>query len=157
MTTVCFKDGVLAADSFATDDATALEAVKCARLPAGEVAGGAGELGEVAQALEWLVRGGKGDAPDISGAAILFTVKGVPHLASTKWPGVRCKGAVAIGSGAQGALVAMKLGLGPADAVAAVIGVDPSTGGQIDVLEVGKPVRKARKQGKPARKLKTVN
>ena len=37
----------------------------------------------------------------------------------------------AIGSGAQGALVAMHLGASPADAVRAVKKVDPSTGGRI--------------------------
>ena len=37
----------------------------------------------------------------------------------------------AIGSGAQGALVAMHLGTSPADAVRAVKKVDPSTGGRI--------------------------
>jgi hypothetical protein len=142
ITTIAFADGVLAADSYASDDSTVVQVVKCARLPGGDVAGGAGDLGEVAQALEWLVKGGKGDAPDIPGSCLVFTVKGVPHMASTKWPGVRCKGAVAIGSGAQGALVAMRLGKGAADAVRAVAGVDPNTGGEIDVLPVTKPVRR---------------
>lgn len=136
MTTIAFSKGVLAADSFATDDSTAIQVAKCARLPGGDVAGGAGDLGEVAQALDWLSKGSKGDAPDIPSASILFTIKGVPHLASTKWPGVRLKGHAAIGSGAQGALVALKLGMSAEDAVKAVAGVDPSTGGEIDVLPV---------------------
>jgi hypothetical protein len=147
MTTIAFSKGVLAADSFATDDATAIQVVKCARLPDGQVAGGAGDLGEVSQALDWLSKGGKGVSPDIPGASIIFTIKGVPHIASTKWPGVRLKGDAAIGSGAQGALVAMKMGLSAEDAVRAVAGVDPCTGGEIDVLPVRKPV--ARKTGKP--------
>src|SRR5688572_25992799 len=103
MTTIAFAAGVLAADSYASDDATVMQVVKCARLPNGDVAGGAGDLGEIAQALAWMESGCKGDAPDIGGSAILFTRDGVLHLASTKWPGVRTKGAVAIGSGAQGA------------------------------------------------------
>ncbi len=40
-------------------------------------------------------------------------------------------GFAAIGSGAQGALVAMRLGTTPADAVRAVKKVDPATGGRI--------------------------
>ena len=40
-------------------------------------------------------------------------------------------GFAAIGTGAQGALVAMGLGCSPADAVRAVKKVDPSTGGRI--------------------------
>lgn len=143
MTTIAFSAGILAADSYASDDATVMQVVKCARLPNGDVAGGAGDLGEIAQGLAWLAGGSKGDAPDIGGSAILFTDKGVLHLASTKWPGVRVKGSVAIGSGAQGAMVAMRLGQTAEDAVRAVAGIDPCTGGEIDVLAVeGANVRK---------------
>lgn len=146
MTTVVIANGVLAADSFATDDSTAVQVVKCARLPNGDVAGGAGDLGEVTQALAWLVKGGKGDAPEIANCSILYTQKGETLLASAKWPGVRVKGSVAIGSGSQGALVALRLGKSAADAVKAVIGVDPSTGGEIDVLPVLPARAKARKR-----------
>ena len=38
---------------------------------------------------------------------------------------------VAIGTGAQGAMVAMQLGCTPAEAVRAVKKVDPSTGGRV--------------------------
>lgn len=136
MTTVAFRAGVLAADSYASDDATVMQVVKCARLPGGDVAGGAGDLGEIGQALAWLVSGCQGDPPDIPGSVVLYTIKGVPHLASTKWPALQVRGDAAIGSGAQGALVAMRLGCSAAEAVAAVAGVDPATGGQIDVLPV---------------------
>lgn len=135
----------LAADSYISDDATVMQACKCVRLPSGDVAGGAGDLGDVAQALSWLASGSEGDAPDISSAAIVFTVSGVPHMASTKWPGVRMKGAVAVGSGAQGALVAMRLGKTPVEAVAAVAGIDPCTGGEIEVLAYEAPVKRKRK------------
>lgn len=146
MTTVVIANGVLAADSFATDDSTAIQVCKCARLPNGDVAGGAGDLGEVTQALDWLVKGGKGVGPDIPSCSILYTVGGETHLASGKWPGVRCKGSVAIGSGALGALVALKLGKSAVEAVKAVIGVDPGTGGEIDVLPVLPARAKARKR-----------
>jgi hypothetical protein len=139
MTTIALKDSVLAADSYATDETCAIQVAKCVRLPGGDVAGGAGDVGEVSQALAWLAAGGKGEPPDISSSGILFTDKGVSYLASTKWPGVRVKGFAAIGSGSQGAMVAMKLGKSAEDAVRAVIGVDPCTGGEIDVLPVGKP------------------
>lgn len=142
MTTIAFSKGVLVADSFATDDSTVIQVVKCARLPGGDVAGGAGDLGEVGQALQWLARGGKGTPPEIPSATIIFTEKGVLHMACTKWPGVRVKGNAAIGSGSQGALVAMKLGMSALEAVKAVIGVDPCTGGELDVL----PVKLTRKK-----------
>ena len=141
MTTIAFRDGVLAADSFATDDACALQVRKIVRLPKGDVAGGAGSLPEVAKALQWLAKGGKGAAPSIEGSTILFTVDGVLHLAGGGWPGVPVKGFAAIGSGAQGALVAMNLGMTAEQAVAAAASVDPSTGGEIDVLAYAKPKR----------------
>lgn len=84
MTTVAFRDGVLAADSFVTDESTAMQVRKIVRLP---------------------------------------------------------KGYAAIGSGAQGALVAMKLGCTAEQAVAAVAGVDHCTGGEIEVLAYVKPKR----------------
>lgn len=141
MTTVAFRDGVLAADSFATDDASAIQVRKIARLPKGDVAGGAGSLPEVTQALQWLAKGGKGAAPSIEGSTLLFTVDGALHLAGGGWPGVPVKGFAAIGSGAQGALVAMKLGCTAEQAVSAVAGIDPATGGEIDVLAYVKPER----------------
>lgn len=145
MTTIAFKSGVLAADSLATDDACGVFVEKSAYLQTGDVAGGAGNLNEVAAALGWLAGGCQGDAPDISSTAILYTRAGKPYLASGGWPGAPVKGFCAIGSGAQGALVAMKLGLSAAEAVAAVSGIDTATGGEVDVLPV--KLRK-RKQGK---------
>ena len=145
MTTVAFREGVLAADSYAADSVSIVQMVKCARLAGGDVAGAAGSLPKVAQALAWLVGGGKGDPPDISDAEVLFTDGGVLYLAEGGWPGVRVKGYAAIGSGAQGALTAMKLGFSAEAAVAAVAGVDPCTGGEIDVLEVKPPKKRVRK------------
>ena len=139
MTTVAFRDGVLAADSFATDDSGSIQVCKVARLPNGDVAGGAGDLGEITQALQWLARGSRGKKPAIPNASVLFTIRGVPHLASGGWPGVPVKGCVAIGSGAQGALVAMRLGKTAEEAVACVIGVDHCTGGEIEVLAYKRP------------------
>lgn len=141
MTTVAFRDGVLAADSLASDESCAIQVQKIVRLPKGDVAGGAGSLPEVTNALQWLAKGGKGAAPSIEGSTLLFTVDGVLHLAGGGWPGVPVKGFAAIGSGAQGALVAMKLGCTAEQAVTAVAGVDHCTGGEIDVLAYAKPKR----------------
>jgi hypothetical protein len=144
MTTIALSGGVMAADSYASDDSTVMQVHKCVRLPNGDVAGGAGDCGEVAQALAWLARGKRGAPPEIPGASILYTVNGVGHMACTKWPGIRIKGDAAIGSGAQGALVALRMGLSAEEAVKAVAGIDPHTGGEIEVLPVGKPKRKQR-------------
>ncbi len=139
MTTIAFRDGVMAADSLATDDACGLYLCKLVRLPRGDMAGGCGDLNEVVLALAWLEGGAKGDAPAIPSASILFTKSGVPHLACAGWPGIALKGHAAIGSGAQGALVAMRLGKSAADAVKAVADIDRATGGEIDVMAYIKP------------------
>lgn len=152
MTTIAYSAGVLAADSLATDDSTAMQVRKCVRLPKGEAAGGAGDLGEVTQALAWLALGGKGDAPDIPNSAILFTDSGKCYLASGKWPGAECKGSVAIGSGAQGAMLAMlRYGASAEDAVRAVCGIDPYSGGEVEVLAITKGRKSAVKSPRKAK------
>lgn len=142
MTTIAYANGVLAADSLATDDACALHVRKIVRLPKGDMAGGAGELNEVVQALSWLAGGSKGEPPAIAQSHILFTEAGVPHLATCGWPGIALKGCAAIGSGAQGALVAMRLGRSAEEAVRAVAGIDTATGGEIDVMVYEAPKKK---------------
>lgn len=146
MTTIAWRAGVMAADSLATDD-TAIQVRKLIRLPAGQVAGGAGDLGEVASGLVWLQNGCAGDAPAIPNAIFLYTMEGVCYVASAAWPGLEVKGPAAIGSGAQGAMVAMcRAAMDAEAAVRAVAGIDPATGGEIDVLAVepvsAKPRRK---------------
>ena len=138
MTTVAYRDGVLCADSMATDDSGAVFVRKSVWLPNGDAAAGAGDLNEVMAAISWLAGGGKGDAPSIGNSCILFTDKGELFMASTGWPGAPVKGYCAIGSGAQGAMVAMKLGKSAQAAIDAVMGVDTCTGGDIDVYEIGK-------------------
>lgn len=145
MTTICYRDGVLAADSLATDDACGLHVRKIVRLPDGDMAGGAGDLTEVVQALSWLAGGSDGDPPAIPGSSIIFTEAGVPHLATSGWPGIALKGYAAIGSGAQGAMVAMRLGKSAQEAVEAVAGIDHCTGGEIDTLTYEKPAGRKRK------------
>lgn len=110
------------------------------------MAGGAGDLNEVVQALSWLAGGSDGDPPAIPGSSVLFTEKGVPHLAASGWPGIALKSFAAIGSGAQGAMVAMRLGKSAQEAVAAVSGIDHCTGGEVDVLTYEGSTAKAKKR-----------
>jgi len=133
MTTIVWDGKQLAADSLATDDLTGIEVCKLVRTPEG-VAGAAGDLAECAAALAWLSDGAQGDAPTIASTSVLFTRGRDCFMAASGWPGIRVKGVAAIGSGAQGALVALRLGLDAPAAVNAVIGVDPATGGEVDVL-----------------------
>lgn len=142
MTTIAFRDGVLAADSQASDDTVKVSVRKVVRLRKGDVAGGAGDLSTVALALSWLAAGRVNDPPPLEGAEILFTDGGELFLADGGWPGIPVKGFAAVGSGAQGAMVAMHLGMSAEDAVVAVSHVDPGTGGPIEVLPVERPRRR---------------
>jgi hypothetical protein len=146
MTTIAYKDGIMAADTRASGDDVAFDVVKLWRLPNGDVAAGAGVLCRAALGIQWL-QSRRGDAPDIEGADILFTDAGVPYVASGGWPGVRIRSYAAIGSGAQGAMVAMSMGLSAADAVQAVIGIDPATGGEVQTLAVKCSARKRARAG----------
>lgn len=129
----------MAADTRASGDDTAVNVTKIYQLPHGDIAGGAGLLGVATAAIQWLQGNRKGPAPDIEGADILFTDAGVPYYASGSWPGSPVRGPIAIGSGAQGAMVALKLGKTPEEAVKLMFDIDPSTGGQVDVLRYKKP------------------
>lgn len=152
MTTAAYRDGELAFDSAATDESCMVYVRKGVRLPGGDVAAGCGDLREVTASLSWLAKGGKGEPPAMSSASILFTDKGEPYLAAGGWPGTPIKGFCAIGSGSQGAMVGMKLGLSARDAVAAVIGIDHFSGGEIEVLAYEPTAaRTPNRAGKPGR------
>lgn len=144
MTTIAWKTGTLAADSLCTDDNTAILVTKAMQRADGDVAGAAGNIDQCAGFIAWWSAGMKGDPPPINEIAAIFTVNGLPYIMSGGLPGTPLKSYAAVGSGSQGALAAMKLGHSPEEAVAAVSGVDPSTGGPIDVFRVKQ--RAARKR-----------
>jgi hypothetical protein len=133
VTTIAWDGSTLAGDSLATDDLTAIEVCKLVKTPEG-AAGAAGDLSECAAVLAWMASGAEGDAPAIPNCSVLFTRGRDCFIAQSGWPGIRVKGPVAIGSGAQGALVAMRLGSDAEAAVRAVSGIDPATGGAVDVM-----------------------
>jgi hypothetical protein len=114
MTIVCFKDGILAADSVVVEDGMAYGLMrKIIRSDTGCLAGGSGDVSSLYPFLEWVRKGmkarGKPTIGELDGIVIkpngeiLFFENGlVPFKVSSK--------SHAIGSGAQMAIGAMMHG-----------------------------------------------
>lgn len=147
MTTIAtLGDGIVAADSQCTWDATVNRVQKLHRLPCGGVVGGAGSYGEVMRYVRWMQAGSRGKAPKTK-ASDLLVVYGDGRT-GTICGGIFTEaiGPVAIGSGMQGALVAMNHYAATAEgAVMAAASVDPNTSGPFQVMRV-EPKAKRRKK-----------
>ena len=139
---------VMAADSQATDAVSTSSVPKVYVLgrPARALVGVAGLYTAAVAFVRWLR--GQGEPPNPEAMAEVSAIVARDDGSLWYYEGslepFRVHDAMgAIGSGAQGALVAMRLGLGPADAVRAVRRVDPHTGGR--VIEKSIPRKNARK------------
>ena len=141
MTTIVADRCGMASDSLMSDDkaATSASVPKFWRIK-GWLIGGAGSFADVIKVIDEL-KGQKTD-PAITLREVDVKIKDVDLLLLSpsgklymsedgSSPLPISDGFAAIGSGAQGALVAMHLGTTPAEAVRAVKKVDPSTGGRI--------------------------
>ncbi len=141
MTTIAANREGMASDSMMSDDKAAVSSSvpKFWRIK-GWLIGGAGSYGGIIEITNELKT--NKTPPDETLREIAIKVKDVDLLLLS--PGGKLylsedgssplpisDGFAAIGTGAQGALVAMHLGTSPADAVRAVKKVDPSTGGRI--------------------------
>jgi hypothetical protein len=150
MTVVAYRDGVMAADTRLTYDSAAARATKLVRLPDGGVAGGSGLWSAAYAGLKWLAEGGSADTadtsedrrlPDINEANILIArPDGSLWLLENRFPAYPLiDKTAAIGSGAEVARLAMRLGKSAPDAVALVTGQDILCGGPVQSLEVEQP------------------
>ncbi len=144
MTTIVANREGMASDSMMSDDKAAVSASvpKFWRIK-GWLIGGAGDYAGIIEIIGELksnkltpdatlrdidIKIGK----DVSVDLLLLSPQGKLFLSENgSSPLPISDGFAAIGSGAQGALVAMRLGTSPADAVRAVKKVDPATGGRI--------------------------
>lgn len=118
MTTVAARDGVMAADSQSTGDYIC-RVRKILRLPDGTLAAGAGTSAAVYAAIQWVIGGRQGDAPDIEGSCVLFLrPNGSLWLADGRWPEFPLADKhIAIGSGGMAAQAAMLMGASAIEAV----------------------------------------
>lgn len=137
MTTLAAKDGCLAADTQLTGE-YAFRVQKIVRLIDGGVAGGAGQWSKAYPILAWMVGGEQGEPPKFKGADLLIVrPDGTLWLAEGEWPPYPLLDKeAAIGSGAQGAMLAMRNGASAGDAVKSVAKIDPYTSDPVQMLKI---------------------
>lgn len=139
MTTVATRgDGVLAADTQCAGDDYVVRVTKLHRLPCGGVVGGCGDFPEVLRAIRWLQRP-KGPPPELNDSTLLLALSDgrTVTIDDNKWVMCDVRGPVAIGTGRQAAIAAMKFfGTSAEEAVEAAASVDPNTSAPVEVMAV---------------------
>lgn len=149
MTTVAFRDGVLAADTIMTSGGVLSgEICKIVRRVDGDMAGGAGDAAFLVAFQEWFMSGESGPLPELKegdnwidrgaifrrdGRIDVFEPRGKFQVMARYY---------AMGSGKEAALGAMYAGADAVTAVRAAIEHDPHTGGRVTVLRSKKRRRK---------------
>lgn len=128
MTVIAYKDGVMVADTQATDNTVRLRTSKLARLLDGGVAGKCGNCSAGWAALSWVASGGSLDGgerqPEVEGACLLI-VKGDGSLWMLEdrfpaFPLADHPDGIAVGSGGEMATILMATGLSAVEAVTIV-------------------------------------
>jgi hypothetical protein len=149
VTTVAYRDGIMAADTQATWDGNKTRCHKLYRLPCGGVMGGCGTAAGVKRAAIWLIGGRKGKPPKIPNCDLLiaFGDGRVVTVTDRHWTFVDELGPIAIGSGQQAALCAMRhFEASAEEAVYAAASVDTYTSAPVEVMAVeAKRVRRKAK------------
>lgn len=140
MTTIAYKDGVLASDSLSCWGNSRDGAVTKIRKRGPYLAAISGVLGPGQKFLDWFSAGMNGDPPErpqddnIHALGFIFMPDGM-LLTLTRYGWERSKSEhCAAGSGAEFATGAMSMGATAAEAVAVAMKHDTHTGGEITVL-----------------------
>lgn len=139
MTTIAYKDGVLAADSLATFGSATFKETKITRLPDGTVVAIAGEGSAGNRFLEWLMGEGEEMPEQQDFAALRVTADGVLVYTGEYTTAALTTDPVAIGSGGNFAIAGMHLGMTAAEAVQLATEIDPNSGGPVCVAEYEEP------------------
>ena len=141
MTTIAYKDGVLAADSGLCGGGCMVGTVdKIARNSCGDLAGAAGDAAYHAQFIAWFLKAEEGDPPvaveseDSFDRGIIFRRTGQIEVFEPRGRFPISAPYYAIGSGRAEALGALHAGASPEQAVLAAIEHDPHSKGPVLVL-----------------------
>lgn len=145
MTTIAYRDGVLAADTIMTSGGVLIgECAKIVRRADGDMAGGAGDATFLAAFRDWFMGGETEPLPELKEGdtwmdrAAVFRRDGWIEVFEPRGKfDVRAR-YYAMGSGKEAALGAMFAGADAVTAVMAAIEHDPHTGGGVTVLRAGK-------------------
>lgn len=142
ITTIAYKDGIMACDTQATDYSSVSRVQKLWRLPDGGVVAGCGEARQAYAAIKWMLDGEKGDAPEIDGAYLVIArPDGSVWSVEGRFPAYPVLGDChAHGCGRDGAMMAMRMGLSAVDAVFAACGQDAMTSPPVQSMQVCAPI-----------------
>jgi ATP-dependent protease HslVU (ClpYQ) peptidase subunit len=143
MTTIAYRNGILAADSLITAGnriATSVSATKIIRLSDGRLLGHCGQMRHMKPLVAFL-EGRSERYPDMEkdATAIVVHVEGRVELHYGRHPDEALEEEAeffAIGSGAELALGAMAVGVSAIEAVRAAIRFDTGSGGEVKHLEL---------------------
>lgn len=144
MTTIAYRDGMLAADTAMCQGGVMMgHLVKIHRRGDGHMVGAAGDASYNARFSKWFLEGEKGpppeakEGPDWLDRGVIFRRDGSLHVFEPRGD-FRCSDEFyALGSGKEAALGAMFAGATAENAVRAAIRFDPHTGGDVTVLRCG--------------------
>jgi hypothetical protein len=133
----------MAADTQLTGDYR-LRAQKIIALADGSLVGGAGVWHRCWAAMLWLAGGESGDPPKLKDSELLIMkIDGSLWLVEEEFPAFPLLDAeAAIGSGAQGAITAMRAGASAGEAVKAACRIDPCTSDPVQMLRLPKRRKK---------------
>lgn len=134
MTTVAYRDGVLAADSRATNNGWVENdrEVKVRKLADGRLIGLLGECIEIDPFLDWLTGGEKGPQPEMPNARVIVVGRNGARRIFEKKGFYREAGfLMAWGTGMPAAMGAMHAGAEAVGAIRAACKVDTHSGGRI--------------------------
>lgn len=148
MTTIAYRDGIMAADTLVTGgDVRRGHVLKIGQTALGSLVGVTGMAGMLDEVIGWLSAGGRREEypkvpPDshisgivacLDGRVGVFSTHGVMQWAETEF--------VAVGSGNEIAMGAMAMGASAEKAVEIAAQFDVYTGGRITTLSLDSPSR----------------
>jgi 20S proteasome alpha/beta subunit len=139
MTTIAFRDGVLAADTAMTDGCVSIRTTKIVPLPDGRYWAGAGDASACVAVGKWLAGGCEGRRPRVADVEGLIVGPDGVEILAARWPAMPVTGFVAVGSGAQAAMAAMHMGAAAHEAVEVAAAVDVATAAPVESVYVCVP------------------
>ena len=144
VTTIAFKDGVMAGDTQITSDTLIYRAQKIYKLPDGGLVGGCGPWSKAYKAIAWMLDGEKGESPKFEDAMIVIAKPdGSLWMADDDFPAYPLLDKyIAVGCGAQAAMLAMNDGATAVEAIQKVCKLDSHTSAPVQYLSITKTHKK---------------
>ncbi len=140
MTTIAYRDGVLAADGRMSQGHTVVtdKYTKVKRIPGGLAVAGSGDVTRLAAFVDWLMGGSEGARPSLKNcdALVVYPSGKVEAFDETGSVILPKSGYYAEGSGRAFALGAMAMGADAREAVKVAARFDQGTGGRIKSITI---------------------